>query len=339
MKKQFLLPLLLFFTLTLFGQDKEKKEIPDGWRFGASIGLDLAQLLQINPKQGAGQNRLGFGGAFSGFTGYKMDRRVWDNTVRWQFGLQRLGAGVIANGSVDRIPFQKNIDELRITSKYGYKIKQNGKLYYSANATFLSQLTPTYQFPDLYSGNFVTDFLDTGRSPLSKFLSPATATFSVGFDYKPTDYFSLFFSPVSSKFIIVASDSIASRGVHGNEVSGKVNEDGIYPEFDNVDSQIGALAQIQYQVTFFPKDQVVFSTNLGLYTNYLRNPQNVDVDWQNSLTYAITENLQLSLFLNAFYDDDLRVQITDYNAPNGTSGLGKRVSVTEQFLVTYARTF
>lgn len=339
MNKLFLLPLLLLITLTLPAQEKTKEEIPDGWRRNVSIGLDLAQLLQINPKQGAGQNRLGVGGAFSGFAGYKMDRRVWDNTVRWQFGLQRLGAGVIGNGSDDKIPFQKNIDELRFTSKYGYKIKEEGNLYYSANATFFSQLTPTYQFPDLYTGNFVTDFLDTGRSPLSKFLAPATATLSLGIDYKPTDNLSLFFSPISAKFIIVANDSIASRGVHGNQVSGEADERGIYPEFKKVDAQLGALAQIQYQAAFLTGERMVFSTNLGLYTNYLRNPKNVDVDWQNSLSYAITEHFQLSLFVNAFYDDDLRVQITDYDAPNGTSGLGKRVSLTQQFLATYARSF
>ncbi len=335
------LSLALFLTLSsvAFGQAKQKEEIPDGWRRGAGIGLDLAQLLQINPKQGAGQNRLGLGGAFNGFASYKMDRRAWDNTLLWQFGVQRLGSGVVAQGTDNKIPFQKTIDEFRFNSKYGYKIKENSELYYSVNATFLSQLTPTYQFPDLYSGNFISDFLDTGRSPLSKFLSPATATLSVGIDYKPTEELSIFFSPLSSKFIIVASDSIASRGVHGNQVSGEPNDRGIYPEFEKLDAQLGALAQIQYKTALLPDDRLTFFSTLGLYTNYLRNPQNVDVDWQNGLAYAITEHFQLNLYLNAFYDDDIRVQITDYSKPNGTAGLGKRVSITEQLVLTYARTF
>ncbi len=339
MKIALSLVLCLTLTATAFGQKKEKEEIPDGWRTGAGIGLDFAQLLQINPKQGAGQNRLGLGGAFNGFASYKMDRRAWDNTLLWQFGVQRLGAGVVAQGSTDRIPFQKTIDEFRLNSKYGYKIRENGELYYSVNATFLSQLTPTYQFPDLYSGNFISDWLDTGRSPLSKFLAPATATLSVGIDYKPVDNLSIFFSPLSSKFIIVANDSIASRGVHGNQVSGEPNDRGIYPEFENVDAQLGALAQLQYKAALLPDDRLTFTSILGLYTNYLRNPQNVDVDWQNGLAFAITEHFQLNLFVNTFYDDDIRVQITDYSQPNGTAGLGKRISITEQIVITYARTF
>ena len=318
---------------------QEEEEIPDGWRSGAGLGLDLTQLLQINPRQGAGQNRLGLGGAFNGFASYKMGRKAWDNTLLWQFGVQRLGSGVIAQGSTDRIPFQKTIDEFRINSKYGYQIRPEGELYYSVNATFLSQLTPTYQFPDRFAGNFITDFLDTGRAPLSKFLAPATATLSVGIDYKPTEGLSLFFSPLAAKFIIVANDSIASRGVHGNQVSGEPNEAGIYPEFERVDAQLGALAQLQYKRVLLPEDRLTFNTTLGLYTNYLRNPQNVDVDWQNGLAFAITENFQLNLIVNLFYDDDIRVQITDYDAPNGVAGLGQRVSITQQLVLTYARTF
>ncbi|PPK87701.1 Protein of unknown function (DUF3078) [Neolewinella xylanilytica] len=337
MKLSLLIPFFIFCSLHLLAQEAE--EIPEGWRRGAGIGLDLTQLLQINPKQGAGQNRLGFGSAVNAFAKYKMDRRTWDNTLLWQFGLQRLGSGVIAQGSADKIPFQKTIDELRFGSKYGYQIREDGNLYYSANFTFLSQLVPTYQFPDLYSGNFVSDWLDTGRSPLSKFFAPATTTFSIGLDYQPTPAISLFFSPVSSKFIIVASDSIAARGVHGNQVSGTPDSRGIYPEYEKIDAQIGALAQLKFEASFLTDDRVTLSSSLGLYTNYLRNPQNVDVDWQNGLAFAITENLLFSLFVNVFYDDDIRVQITDYDAPNGTAGLGKRVSLTEQLLITYARTF
>ncbi len=337
MRCYLLILLSIFFALSLTAQTEE--EIPEGWRRGAGIGLDLAQLLQINPKQGAGQNRLGIATAVNGFAKYKMDRKTWDNSLLWQFGLQRLGSGVTARGSDDKIPFQKTIDELRVNSKYGYQIREDGKLYYSANFTFLSQLLPTYQFPDLFSGNFVSDWLDTGRSPLSKLFAPATTTFSIGVDYQPTPALSIFFSPLSSKFIIVASDSIAARGVHGNQVSGEPNSAGIYPEYENLDAQLGALAQVKYEASFLTDDRATFSSSLGLYTNYLRNPQNVDVDWQNGLAFAFTENLHLSLFVNLFYDDDIRVQITDYSAPNGTSGLGKRVSITEQLLITYARTF
>ena len=81
------------------------------------------------------------------------------------------------------------------------------------------------------------------------------------------------------------------------------------------------------------------TSNLSLYANYLRDPQNIDLDWLNGLSYAITEHLQINLFLNAFYDDNIRVQITDNKQPNGTRGLGQRLSITQQLLISYARNF
>lgn len=342
MKNFFFLLLALGLSFPLLAQD-EAEPPAEGWERGAGLGLDFAQLLQINPRQGAGQNRLGFGGAFNGFANYKMGRRAWDNSVLWQFGMQRLGSGVVAQGSTDAIPFQKAIDELRLNSKYGIQAKEDSKLFWTANFTFVSQVLPTYQydedptnFPNV-PGNFLTDFQDRGVPPLSQFLAPATTTFAVGIDYKPNDNFSVFFSPIASKFILVLDDEIAARGVHGNPVSGTA-VGGFFPEFDKVDSQFGAQLQLIYKQPF-RGEKGNFQSNLNLYSNYLRNPENIDVDWANALSYELFKNFNLQLLVNVFYDDDVRVQITDNDFPNGINGLGKRVSVTQQLLLTYSRTF
>ena len=78
-----------------------------------------------------------------------------------------------------------------------------------------------------------------------------------------------------------------------------------------------------------------YRTVLNLYSNYLRNPQNIDVDWTNELGLTLFKGLTLSLLVNAYYDDDVLVQITDLDAPNGVRGLGKRVSITQQLLIGY----
>ncbi len=335
MKTIYLYALLSLLAGNLYAQDEEPRL---GWSYGAGLGLDLSQLLQINPKQGAGQNRLGFGGAFSSFAVQTRAAASWESSLLWQFGVQRLGSGVIAQGADATIPFQKAIDELRINSKYGFQYKPGSKLYWTINGSFLSQVTPTYQFPDVYAGNFVSDFIDSGEEPVSKLFSPATAQLSAGIDYKPDDRLSVFFSPLASKFIIVANDVIASRGIHGNPVSGQADENGIFPEFDNVDRQLGAQLQIGYKSPF-SGERGSFVSNLNLYSNYLRNPENVDLDWVNALNYKLFKNFQVSLLLNLFYDDDVMVQITDYDFPNGVRGLGKRLSVTQQVLITYAITF
>lgn len=336
MNRLLLLFCLFIVSAGLVAQDEEPA--PEGWDRGASLGLDFSQLLQINPKQGAGQNRLGFGGALNYFANYKMGRTAWETNALWQFGLQRLGSGLIAQGTDQKIPFQKAIDELRINSKYGIATKEGGKLFWTINAGLLTQATPTYQFPDTYPGNFISDFTDSGETPLSKLFAPATLTLSIGADYKVNDNFSIFFSPLSSKFIIVGNDVIASRGVHGNPVEGTPDANGIYADFQNVDSQLGTLAQIKYN-NKFAEDKATYTSTINLFSNYLRNPQNVDLDWTNAFGYELFKNFQLNLLLNVFYDDDVRVQITDNDAANGVSGLGQRVSLTQQLLLTYSRTF
>lgn len=329
-----LLGLLLYLPFTA-SQAQEEEAPKMGWERGASLGLDFAQLLQINPKQGAGQNRIGFGSATTFFANNTQKRSLWENQASWQFGLQRLGSGIVAQGSNDfKVPFQKAIDELRVNSKYGYKIKEDGKLYYAGLFNLLSQLTPTYQGNAEYPGNFVSDVFNTGLLQ-SKLFSPATVQFSLGLDWKPNSNFSLYYSPIGAKFIIVGDDDIAVLGVHGNPVVR--DADGVVTSFENTDSQLGSTLRAGYVTG--EKSKVKFTSNLLLFSNYLNNPQNVDIDWANALGYELFKNFQLNLLLNVFYDDDVLVQITDNDFPSGVSGLGKRVSITQQLLLTYSRTF
>lgn len=332
-----LLLLLLCASIGVCAQD-EKKEPKQGWTRGAGIGLDFAQLLQINPKQGAGQNRIGFGSAVNTFFNYRKERVSWETNTLWQFGLQRLGSGIVAQGSTDVIPFQKEIDELRFNSKYGVAVNSESKFFYTGNLIFQSQLLPTYQYMnDTYPGNFVSDWRERGISPISKLFAPATINIALGMDYKPTENLSIFYSPLGGKFIIVANDSIAARGVHGNDVSGEpVN--GFFPEFKRVEAQLGSQMLVKYAAAFI-EEKGVFNSTLGLYSNYLDDPQNIDVDWANSVSYELFKGLKLTALLNIFYDDNLNVQITDYDFPNGVRGLGKRVSITQQLLIGYQKTF
>lgn len=332
--------LLLLAAPAVNAQDAaaaDAKEPEKAWKTGAGVGLDFAQLLTINPRQGAGQNRVGFGGAINLFANYRMGRLAWDNLGLWQFGIQRLGSGIIAQGSDTKIPFQKAIDELRLNSKIGYKIAENSKLFYAADFSLLSQLTPTYKGTADFPGNFLSDISGQNLSPLSKLFAPATVTLSVGIDYKPLPNLSFFYSPIGAKWIMVTDDAIAATGVHGNPVEGTpVN--GIYPTFDNTASQLGSLLRMNYTAKYF-KEKVAYTSAMTLFSNYLANPQNIDVDWTNEFAVTLAKGLQASLLFNVFYDDDVLVQITDYDAPNGVSGLGKRVSMTQQLLIKYNLVF
>ncbi|HEX5625311.1 MAG TPA: hypothetical protein VFX48_04780, partial [Saprospiraceae bacterium] len=80
--------LLTLFLTTAFSQVDEQKAAQEkarmeklnaamkvedemGWNRKAGIGLDLGQLLNINPYVGSGSNRLGIGGAVNYKANYK----------------------------------------------------------------------------------------------------------------------------------------------------------------------------------------------------------------------------------------------------------------------------
>lgn len=337
----FLMFCLVFAGTTVNAQDAEAPQ--DGWEKGAGLGLDLSQLLQFNPKVGAGENRIGVGGALSFFAKYKEGLMGWDNIASLNYGLQKLGSGLfVYNPEID-VPWQKSLDELRLNSKFSYKVNETSKWAYAVDFGFLSQLTKTY------AGNYVSN-IDQGVpdslqiSPyrdgyeLAKFLNPGTITFGIGMDYKPSDKLSLYISPVTLKTILVTDDQIANNEAEdtGNSVHG--NGFRSATDFDNNFLGVGAMLKATYTDKLW-SDKIAWKSQLALFSDYLNNPQNIDVDWNNEFGVEIAKGLQLTLLLNAFYDHDVFVQITDNSVPGGVSGLGRRVSITEQILLKYNLVF
>ncbi len=110
-----------------------------GWIQGGGIGMDIGQLVFLNPKLGSGENRFGLGGAISYFANLIEDRHYWSNSFSLNLALQKLGSGLIRANSDEKTPFQKSIDELRINSKFGYAVSKNSKFNYAVDFSFLSQ--------------------------------------------------------------------------------------------------------------------------------------------------------------------------------------------------------
>lgn len=203
--------------------------------------------------------------------------------------------------------------------------------------SFLSQFTPTYN-SKVDGGNYLKDIEVLETSLSSKLFSPATVIFGVGIDYKPTPLWSIYLSPVSYKGLIVADDNIAALGIHGNPWNS-------ITDYKNTDHQVGGLLKIGYSGSLVP-ERITYNASLGMYSNYLHNPQNIDIDWVNELSFKIYKGLQLSILANLFYDDDVMVQISDSNAvggikrdADGNAITGKRVSITEQMLLKFIYVF
>jgi Protein of unknown function (DUF3078) len=299
------------------------------WKRTAGLGLNLDQGVIINPRVGSGLNRLGAGGLLTWTGNYAQNRAAWDNTFGLTLAAQRLGSGIIAQGATgagEQIPFTKNNDEIRFNTKYGYALKPGGKLYVAANVLFLTQLLPTY------TGNFLTS-LGEDNPLISKFLSPAFLTAGIGLDWKPTENFSLFYSPAAYKGNFALDKKIAETRT-------------FTPNGHQAFNQIGSMLSAKYTQKYLADDRLMVSHQLNLFSNYLENPENIDVDFQNMFQFQVFKGLSLQMLVNLAYDHDIQVQISNRDAVNGieantdgTPKLGRKTSITEAFLIKYGISF
>lgn len=312
----------LFTTSTVFSQIDEKKmtalkkeEVKDekeGWKSGGSFGLALDQLALFNPRVGAGENRVGFGGIGSVFANKKDGRFTWGNQLTLQLGVQKIGEN----------KWQKNIDALRFGTKLGYQSK-NPKLFYAVLGTLETQLTPTY------TGNYLAANTATDKIN-SKLFAPAFIEIVPGIDYRHDSHLSILFSPIASKFIIVADQDIANLGVFGTEK----NSDGV--TYKTSRFFFGASLAGRYTNKFL-NDKILLNSRLDLFSNYLKDPQNIDVRFINDIGVAVFKKISINLILDYFYDNDVLVQKKDTNGKYSLLGHGG--SLSEQLVVKYNTTF
>ena len=54
-----------------------------------------------------------------------------------------------------------------------------------------------------------------------------------------------------------------------------------------------------------------FYSRLDLYSDYLRKPQNVDVNWEVQLNMVINKWFSTTLTTNLVYDDDVLIGLSD----------------------------
>jgi len=296
MKKITSLLLILAITIGSMAQvtDAEKAlrsapaEGENGWKKGVKMAINLSQVSLTNWAAG-GQNSLAINGLLNGFVNYKQDKLSWDNTLD-------LGYGVIKQGTKD---FFKADDKLEFNSKLGYGLSE--KISAAALINFKSQMAPGYPSPE----NMVL---------ISDLLAPAYFIGAVGLDIKPCDKFSLFVSPIASKATIVMNETLAEVGAFGVD-PGK-----------SFRGEFGGYIRMIYGQDLM--ENVNLQTKLDLFSNYLNNPQYIDINWEVLLMMKINKYLSASINTQLIYDRDIEIG-KDTNSDGELDDFGPRVQFKE----------
>lgn len=247
------------------------------WKKGGLFNLNLAQTSLSNWAAGGDKFSLSLNSILSAYAFYKKDKHSWDNTLDINFGYLRTTS--LGN--------RKNDDRFDLLSKYGYAIASKWNIAGLFN--FRTQLANGYTYTA------------TTRTFSSSFLSPAYVLLSAGLDYKPTENFSIFISPVTARWVIVTDDSLSAKGLYGVTPGKKTN------------SEFGAFLSANYLKDL--NKTVSYKGRLDLFSNYKHNPEKVDVFMSNLLSVKLSKILAATWNVDLIYDDDVRLFGEDGHSP------------------------
>ncbi len=285
MKKFIFTGCIMFFSLQPQAQDesvkrlrdeagKEVKKDPEDtiaktWKRGGIYGLNISQGSLSNWAAGGEDFSLSVNSLLNLYAFYKKEKHSWDNTFDFNLGYVKTSS----------LRGRKNDDRFDLLSKYGYAL--NPKLNLAGIFNFRSQIFRGYTFEDdvkTYSSNF---------------LAPGYLLLGAGLDYKPTTSLSIFLSPATARWIIVRDTALSNKGLYGVDSS------------ETSALEFGAFATIN-----FLKDignSVTYKGRLDLFSNYLNNPQNIDVYMTNAINVKLSRVLALTWGLDLIYDDDVKL--------------------------------
>ena len=308
---------LLFGSFSAFSQvtDKESDlrkinvDSVDGWKKGGMFNLTFSQVSLTNWAAG-GENSYSGNVLVNLFAKYKKKKFSWENTLDF-------GYGILKQGEAD---LRKSDDKIDISSKAGYKLKNNSFLAGLMN--FKTQAMPGYNYPN-----------DT--SIISDFLSPAYLLFAAGYDHKVKDKYSLFFAPITGKSTFVNRQFLADAGAFGVEPA--ILDDNGAVLVPGKRSRLEFGGYLKTTFIFKVMENVTLNTKLELFSNYLEKPQNIDIYWESLLSMKINKDLAVTVSTTLIYDDDVMITIKD-DAGNPI-GKGPRTQFKEVFGLGFSYKF
>lgn len=270
---------LLFLSASLFAQKTEgelinvtsgaevkaKDTTNLGWKRGGNFVFLFNQSAFNNEWLGGGTSNMAGNIGINYDFNYKTPDMIWDNKIIIAYGLTKL-KGKESTKSDDRIEF---------TSLLGKKA--SGYWFYSGFLNFKTQM-------------------DSGFDPatqtvkISHFFSPAYLQAGPGMLWKKSDNLKVNIAPATSRMIFVHDHFTEFGSAFGVE------------QGETTRFEFGAALNAYYKFSIM--ENVTMENIANLYSNYLDDPGNVDIDYQINLVMKINKYLSTNVAFQAIYDDN-----------------------------------
>jgi hypothetical protein len=195
----------------------------------------------------------------------------------------RMKLGFLKSGNNN---MRKNLDLIETNSKLNHKAF--GKFDFSGILLFKTQLLRGYNYPN-------------DSVAVSKMFNPAVLTVGLGLDYKPNKNTSINFSPFSYKGTYMSDTKDYDQTLYG------------IPKDKKALHEPGISLLVTHE--FKPVKKVTIVNRLQLFTNYVHNPQNIDVDWEMIATASLNWFTDVRFNTHLIYDDDTKSQVLEGGVP------------------------
>jgi hypothetical protein len=289
--KNFLLTVTFLLTITFAQAQNSEKElitnsekavkklndtISGGWKKKGNITFLFNQSNFSNWVAG-GENSLSGNLGINYDFNYKKDGLTWDNKILASYGILQTKNSNFEKKTDDRFEFNSIVGK-----------KAFGEWYYSFFLNFRTQFTKGFLYEKDADGAEI-------RTETTNLLSPGYLTFGPGLFWKKSDNLKVNLAPLTSKLTFVDKENTSVPGY----------VDGAY---FGVDANKSMRYELGFYVSGYYKfnvmENVSAENTLNLYTNYLEDPKNVDMDYTLAIVMKINKHMSSNFVFQTIYDDN-----------------------------------
>lgn len=281
----------------------------EGWTKGGLLNIGLTQGLLENWAAGGERMSLAVNGQFNGFAARVKGNKVLEGTMDLYYGLNYVASNSFKPRKID--------DRIDVSARYGVQPKNwtvsKSKLKRSTH------LMGLFRFQSQFSKGFDYSKPTWELNPISEFFSPAYFTLALGAEYRPSDNFSVFFSPLAAKMTVVKSSYTTFGTAFGVE-QGNTSR-----------MELGAYLSARYKTNI--TSNIMYNSRLDLYSNYLAknklmpggyvrkdNPGNIDILWDNFFAIKLSKFIGAGVGFTMVYDNDQPGQNTRSSGAKDATG-------------------
>lgn len=260
------------------------KVIPSPWKKENIVGFDLSEIAFVNWNAGGNSSISGLlRGTFT--RNYEVKSQKWVNELIIRYGITKQ----------DGVELRKTDDDLQFNSTFGYRRDTTSNWYHSAKFNFRTQITDGYSYPNT-------------EISISEAFAPAYTFLGVGAEYNDKKKsMQLYISPLTMKNTLVLNQRLANQGAYGvtRAIYDPITQE-LIRKGEKSRTELGFLVMTAFKKEVFTN--IKLENRLSLYSDYINNFGNIDVDWQMQWDFIVNKYVRASINTHLIYDDDIKTK-------------------------------